>query len=179
MWGYAIGDSNTESNTCKRGTLTWKRKECFTWGARRLAFRYSYRPLTTTKCRQLGKCLLSYFPGTEILFLIQLLWLCLLFLLHFTVNIFTSFIVITTRIDFFFSITGKVTGSTVLKWLKLFTPISVIWQIITTGKYGSSIKRPKMFHFRNTNCLFWHFFNESFWLFLSSNIFHWRVVCIF
>ena len=158
MQGYASGDPSAESNSAKRGTSTWEMKECFMWGARRLAFRYSYRPLMTVKCRQLGKCLLGYFHETEILFLIQLLWLCLLFLLHFTVNIFTSFIVITAGIDNFFSITGKVTESMVLKWPKLFTPMSVIWQIITTEKIWKQYKKTWNVSFQKHQLLILTFF---------------------
>lgn len=158
MWGYALGDPNAESGSGKRGTSSWEMKECCRWGARRLAFRYSYRPLTTVKCRQLGKCLLDYFHETEIPFLIQLLWLCLLFLLHFTVNIFTSFIVITAGIDNFFSITGKVAESMVLKWPKLFTPMSVIWQIITTEKMWKQYKKTWNVSFQKHQLLILTFF---------------------
>lgn len=158
MQGYTIGDPNAESNSGERGTSAWQMKECFTWGARRTAFRYSYRPLTTVKCRQLGKCLLDYFHETEILFLIQLLWLCRLFLLHCTVNIFTSFIVITAGIDNFFSITGKVAESTVLKWPKLFTPMSVIWQIITTEKIWKQYKKTWNVSFQKHQLLILTFF---------------------
>lgn len=140
MWRYAIGHPNAELNSGEKETSTWEMKESFTWGARRLAFRYSYRLLTAVKCRQLGKCLLGYFHGAEYCFLF-IFYDSLLFLLHFTVNIFTSFIVITAGIDNFFSITGKVAESTVLKWPKLFTPKSVIWQIITTEKIWKQYKK--------------------------------------
>lgn len=168
------------TNSGKKGTSTWKMKEPFTWAARRLAFRYSDRPLTTVKCRQLGKCLLVYFHETEMLCLTQLLQLCLLFLFHFTMSIFTFFIAVTAGIDnFFFSITGKVTESVVLKWPKLFTPVSVICQIITNEKIWKQYKKTWNVSFQKHQLPILTFFNEAFCLFLSNNIFHWQMVCIF
>lgn len=179
MQGYASGHPNAESNSGKKRTSTWEMKERFTWAGRRLAFRCSYGPLTTVKCRQLGKCLLVYFHETEILHLTQLVQLCLLFLFHFTMSIFTSFIVVTAGIDNFFSIPGKVTESIVLKWPKLFTPVSAICQIITNEKIWKQYKKTWNVSFQKHQLPILTFFNESFCLFLSNIIFHWRMVCIF